>query len=76
MANGFSSDTGIADIDYLYPARHGFHADDHLADHRMREFGALLERFGLIDRLINPVIDAARTTGRLYLSVFRFRNQA
>jgi NhaC family Na+:H+ antiporter len=33
-------------------------------------FGALLERFGLIDRLINPLIDAARTTGRPYLSVF------
>jgi NhaC family Na+:H+ antiporter len=29
-----------------------------------------LERFGLIDRLINPLINAARTTGRLFLSVF------
>jgi Na+/H+ antiporter NhaC len=33
-------------------------------------FGALLEQFGLIDRLVRPLITAAKTTGRLYLSVF------
>jgi Na+:H+ antiporter, NhaC family len=33
-------------------------------------FGALLEQFGLIDRLVRPLIASAKTTGRLYLSVF------
>lgn len=71
MANGFSSDTGIADIDYLL-ARGGM--DSMLMTIWLIigcvTFGALLERFGLIDRLINPLINAARTTGRLFLSVF------
>lgn len=33
-------------------------------------FGALLEQFGLIDRLVRPLIESATSTGRLYLSVF------
>jgi NhaC family Na+:H+ antiporter len=33
-------------------------------------FGALLEQFGLIDRLVRPMIAAAKTRGRLYLAVF------
>jgi Na+:H+ antiporter, NhaC family len=33
-------------------------------------FGAILEECGLIDRLINPMISAARSTGRLFLTVF------
>ena len=32
--------------------------------------GALLEEFGLISRLINPLIHSARSTGRLYVTVF------
>ena len=32
--------------------------------------GALLEEFGLIGRLVNPMIGAARSTGRLFLTVF------
>jgi NhaC family Na+:H+ antiporter len=33
-------------------------------------FGALLEEFGLIGRLIDPMIRSAKSTGRLYLTVF------
>jgi NhaC family Na+:H+ antiporter len=33
-------------------------------------FGALLEEFGLINRLIDPMIHAAKGTGRLFLTVF------
>jgi len=71
MANGFSSNTGIADIDYLLSRGD---MDSMLMTIWLIigcvTFGALLERFGLIDRLINPLIDAAKSTGRLFLSVF------
>jgi Na+:H+ antiporter, NhaC family len=33
-------------------------------------FGALLQEFGLISRLIDPVIAAAKSTGRLFVTVF------
>lgn len=33
-------------------------------------FGTLLEEFGLIGRLIDPMIRAAKGTGRLFLTVF------
>jgi NhaC family Na+:H+ antiporter len=33
-------------------------------------FGTLIEEFGLINRLIDPMIRAARGTGRLYVTVF------
>jgi Na+:H+ antiporter, NhaC family len=33
-------------------------------------FGALLQEFGLISRLVDPVIAAARSTGRLFAAVF------
>lgn len=33
-------------------------------------FGALLEEFGLLSRLIDPLIRAAKSTGRLFLTVF------
>jgi NhaC family Na+:H+ antiporter len=33
-------------------------------------FGALLEQLGLIDRIIDPMIAAAKSRGRLYLAVF------
>jgi NhaC family Na+:H+ antiporter len=41
-----------------------------VADHRRRHFGALLEEFGLIARLVDPMIRAARSTGRLFATVF------
>lgn len=71
MANGFATNTGIADIDRLL-SRGGM--DSMLLTIWLIigavTFGALLEQFGLIDRLINPLINAATTTGRLYLAVF------
>ena len=33
-------------------------------------FGALLEEFGLIARLVDPLIAAAKSTGRLFATVF------
>ncbi len=71
MANGFSIDTGIADVDRLL-SRGG--VDSMLLTIWLIlgavTFGALLEEFGLIDRLVQPMIRAARSTGRLFLTVF------
>jgi NhaC family Na+:H+ antiporter len=33
-------------------------------------FGAILEEFGFIARLVDPLIRSARTTGRLFVTVF------
>lgn len=71
MANGFSIDTGIADVDRLL-SRGGM--DSMLYTIWLIlgavTFGALLEEFGLIRRLIDPMIAAATSTGRLFLTVF------
>ncbi|UMG93085.1 Na+/H+ antiporter NhaC [Nocardioides sp. TF02-7] len=71
MGNGFSIDTGIADVDRLL-SRGGM--DSMLLTIWLIlgavTFGALLEEFGLIDRLVQPMIRAARTTGRLFVTVF------
>ncbi|HET6735893.1 Na+/H+ antiporter NhaC [Mycobacterium sp.] len=71
MANGFTMNSGIGDIDRLL-SRGGM--DSMLLTIWLIigavTFGALLEQFGLIDRLVRPMIAAAKTTGRLYLSVF------
>jgi NhaC family Na+:H+ antiporter len=71
MANGFTMSSGIADIDRLL-SRGGM--DSMLLTIWLIigavTFGALLEQFGLIDRLVRPLISAAKSTGRLYLSVF------
>jgi NhaC family Na+:H+ antiporter len=71
MANGFSIDTGIADVDRLL-SRGGM--DSMLLTIWLIlgavTFGALLEEFGLIDRLVQPMIRAARSTGRLFATVF------
>jgi NhaC family Na+:H+ antiporter len=71
MANGFAVDTGYADIDRLL-TRGGM--DSMLLTLWLIfgavTLGALLEEFGLIGRLVNPMIGAARTTGRLFLTVF------
>ena len=71
MATGFSIDTGIADVDRLL-SRGGM--DSMLLTIWLIigavTFGALLEEFGLIDRLVQPMIVAARSTGRLFLTVF------
>jgi NhaC family Na+:H+ antiporter len=71
MANGFSMSSGIGEIDRLL-SRGGM--DSMLLTLWLImgavTFGALLDEFGLITRLIDPLIKAATTTGRLYLAVF------
>jgi NhaC family Na+:H+ antiporter len=71
MANGFEIDTGIPLIDQLL-SRGGM--DSMLTTLWLIigavTFGALLEEFGLIARLVDPLIHAARSTGRLFATVF------
>jgi Na+:H+ antiporter, NhaC family len=71
MANGFSIDTGISEIDQLL-SRGGM--DSMLTTLWLIigavTFGALLEEFGLIARLVDPLIHAAKSTGRLFATVF------
>lgn len=71
MANGFTMNSGIIDIDRLL-SRGGM--DSMLLTIWLIigavTFGALLEQLGLIDRLINPMIARATSRGRLYLTVF------
>jgi NhaC family Na+:H+ antiporter len=71
MANGFSIDSGVADIDRLL-SRGGM--DSMLLTIWLIigavTFGAMLEQFGLIDRLVQPMLRAATSTGRLFLAVF------
>ena len=71
MANGFDIDSGVADVDRLL-SRGGM--DSMLLTIWLIlgavTFGAMLEEFGLINRLVVPMIDRARTTGQLFLTVF------
>jgi Na+:H+ antiporter, NhaC family len=71
MANGFSIDSGIGEIDRLL-SRGGM--DSMLPTLWLIigavAFGAMLEEFGLISRLIDPLVERARTTGRLFVTVF------
>jgi Na+:H+ antiporter, NhaC family len=71
MANGFTIDSGIGEIDRLL-SRGGM--DSMLLTVWLIigavTFGAMLETFGLISRLVDPLIRGARSTGRLFLTVF------
>jgi len=71
MANGFSMDSGIADVDRLL-SRGGMAGMLHTLWLIMGAvtFGALLDEFGLIARLIDPLIYRAKSTGGLFLAVF------
>ena len=71
MANGFAIDSGIGEIDRLL-SRGGMSSMLFTLWLIMGAvtFGALVDEFGLIMRLISPLIRAARTTGRLFLTVF------
>ena len=71
MATGFSADTGIADIDRLV-SRGGMSSMLFTLwlIFGAVTFGVLLERFGLISRLVDPMIASAKSTGRLFLTVF------
>ncbi|MFC4131975.1 Na+/H+ antiporter NhaC [Hamadaea flava] len=71
MANGFEMNSGIAEIDRLL-SRGGM--DSMLPTLWLIigavTFGAVLEEFGLINRLVDPLIQSARSTGRLFVTVF------
>jgi NhaC family Na+:H+ antiporter len=71
MANGFSISSGIPDVDRLL-SRGGM--DSMLATIWLIfgavAFGAMLEEFGMIARLVAPLFAMARSTGRLFLAVF------
>lgn len=71
MATGFTMNSGISDIDSLL-SRGGM--DSMLMTIWLIigavTFGALLDELGLITRLVTPMISAAKTTGRLFLTVF------
>ncbi|MFD9502644.1 Na+/H+ antiporter NhaC [Streptomyces sp. NPDC060035] len=71
MANGFTIDSGIPVIDQLL-SRGGM--DSMLLTLWLIigavTFGAILEEFGLIARLVDPLIRSAKSTGRLFVTVF------
>jgi NhaC family Na+:H+ antiporter len=71
MANGFSISSGIPDVDRLL-SRGGM--DSMLLTIWLIlgavTFGAMLEEFGLIARLVAPLFRIAKSTGRLFLAVF------
>lgn len=71
MANGFSTSTGIADIDRLL-SRGGM--DSMLLTLWLIigavTFGALMDELGLISRITNPLLERAKSRGALYLTVF------
>jgi NhaC family Na+:H+ antiporter len=71
MATGFSINTGIPDIDRLL-SRGGTASMLYTIWLIIGAvtLGAILEEFGLIGRLIDPLIAAAKTTGSLCLAVF------
>ncbi|NUR89376.1 MAG: Na+/H+ antiporter NhaC [Nonomuraea sp.] len=71
MATGFEKHSGIPDVDSLL-SRGGM--DSMLMTLWLIigavTFGTLLEEFGLINRLIDPLVALAKGTGRLFLAVF------
>jgi NhaC family Na+:H+ antiporter len=71
MSTGFRMDSGVAEVDGLV-SRGGMASmlGTVWLIIGAVTFGAILEEFGLIGRLIDPLIGAARTTGRLFLTVF------
>jgi len=71
MATGFQMDSGVDEVDRLV-SRGGMASmlPTVWLIIGAVTFGAMLEEFGMISRLIDPVIHAARTTGRLFATVF------
>jgi NhaC family Na+:H+ antiporter len=71
MATGFHADTGLADVDRLV-SRGGMASmlNTLWLIFGAVTFGVLLEKFGLISRLVDPMIASAKSTGRLFLTVF------
>jgi len=70
MANGFQADTGMAQVDALL-SRGGM--DSMLLTIWLIigavTFGILVDDFGLLDKLVTPLLLRARTTGKLFASV-------
>jgi Na+:H+ antiporter, NhaC family len=71
MATGFRMDSGVAEVDGLV-SRGGMASmlGTVWLIIGAVTFGAILEEFGLIARLVDPLIGAARSTGRLFVTVF------
>jgi Na+:H+ antiporter, NhaC family len=71
FATGFKIESGYADIDRLL-SRGGMHSMLITLWLIMGAvtFGTLLDEFGLIKRLIDPMLRAAKSTGGLFLTVF------
>jgi NhaC family Na+:H+ antiporter len=71
MATGFEMHSGIPEVDQLL-SRGGMASMLYTLWLIIGAvtFGTLIEEFGLITRLIDPMVRAARGTGRLYLTVF------
>jgi NhaC family Na+:H+ antiporter len=71
MATGFHADTGLAEVDRLV-SRGGMSSMLFTLwlIFGAVTFGVLLERFGLIARLVDPMVAAATSTGRLFFTVF------
>jgi len=71
IATGFSIDTGIGDVDRLL-SRGGMSSmllTLWLITGAVT-FGTVLDEFGLLKRLIDPLVKVAKGTGRLFLTVF------
>jgi NhaC family Na+:H+ antiporter len=71
MATGFHADTGLAEVDRLV-SRGGMSSMLFTLwlIFGAVTFGVLLEKFGLISRLVDPMITSAKSTGRLFVTVF------
>jgi Na+:H+ antiporter, NhaC family len=71
MATGFHANTGLAEVDRLV-SRGGMSSMLFTLwlIFGAVTFGVLLERFGLIARLVDPMVSAAKSTGRLFFTVF------
>jgi NhaC family Na+:H+ antiporter len=71
MATGFQMDSGVGEVDRLV-SRGGMSSmlPTVWLIVGAVTFGALLEEFGMIGRLVDPLIRAARSTGRLFATVF------
>ena len=71
MATGFQMESGVSEVDRLV-SRGGMASmlPTIWLIIGAVTFGALLEEFGMIARLVDPLIGAAKTTGRLFATVF------
>jgi len=70
FANGYVSTTGVADIDQLL-SRGGMESmlDTIWLVIAALAFGGVVEKAGVLDKLVTPVISAAKTTGALIASL-------